>query len=266
MSDFPFIVYKYRNWSTDFHKSVLLKNQLFLAKPSDFNDPYDCRIPTNYYLLEDNEIDSFAYEAIKVHKPDLIRAKDLNAIIHEKNEIKKRLSDRDKFQAANERLEFEGFDKYTGVLSLSARWNSLLMWAHYADCHKGYCIGFYEECLRNSRLFGRGGMVQYDKKYPEITPDPTHLNFMKEVFTKTHTKSVEWEYEEEYRIVTTSYPNHLNRLITIPQNCIAEVVLGISISDKDKKEILHHTTAYAIPTYQAIKVPFHFEMDRQQIV
>src|SRR3954471_5525958 len=29
-----------------------------------------------------------------------------------------------------------------GVLSLSERWNSVLMWSHYADNHRGVCIEF----------------------------------------------------------------------------------------------------------------------------
>jgi hypothetical protein len=33
-------------------------------------------------------------------------------------------------------------DAKLGVLSLSRRWNSSLMWAHYSSSHAGFCVGF----------------------------------------------------------------------------------------------------------------------------
>ena len=33
------------------------------------------------------------------------------------------------------------------------------MWSHYGDFHRGYCIGFDEEKLRNTGFFGKGGKM-----------------------------------------------------------------------------------------------------------
>ena len=53
--EYPNIIYKYRNWTDKHNKNVFLKNQLFLSSPKTFNDPFDCRIPENFYLLDTQE-------------------------------------------------------------------------------------------------------------------------------------------------------------------------------------------------------------------
>src|ERR1700754_1158337 len=50
--DFPPIVYKYRTWTDINHQRMLRNNELYLSSPADFNDPFDCRIPVNYLLLD----------------------------------------------------------------------------------------------------------------------------------------------------------------------------------------------------------------------
>ena len=52
---YPPIVYKYRNWTDINHQNMLRRNELYLSSPKDFNDPFDCRIPENFYLLDTPE-------------------------------------------------------------------------------------------------------------------------------------------------------------------------------------------------------------------
>jgi len=44
----PDALYKYRCWGNANHKRVLTRNELFLARPSGFNDPFDSRTPTRW--------------------------------------------------------------------------------------------------------------------------------------------------------------------------------------------------------------------------
>jgi len=50
-------------------------------------------------------------------------------------------SDHEISQLALENTEKVAIGKY-GVLCFSRRWNNILMWSHYADGHKGICLGF----------------------------------------------------------------------------------------------------------------------------
>jgi len=52
---YPLKVYKYRSWSDEYHRNLLLKNHLFFTSPKDFNDPYDYKIPYDFSLLDTDE-------------------------------------------------------------------------------------------------------------------------------------------------------------------------------------------------------------------
>ncbi len=53
------IVCKYRDWSNVSHRNLLIYNELYLASPNDFNDPFDCRIYPNFTNLNESEIEEY---------------------------------------------------------------------------------------------------------------------------------------------------------------------------------------------------------------
>jgi len=72
-----------------------------------------------------------------------------------------------------------------GIFSLSKSKNNLLMWSHYADSHKGYCIGFDHEMLLN--ISGSLGSVIYSNLFPKLSlfPKSDALDFLKLLRTKS---------------------------------------------------------------------------------
>ena len=77
----------------------------------------------------------------------------------------------------------------TGVFSLCEEANNNVMWSHYGNSHKGFCIGFNVAELFNILKDASLGKVSYRGEFPSIN-DIHNLNFI---------KSKEWEYEKEYR-------------------------------------------------------------------
>lgn len=269
MKDTPEIIYKYRNWTSEFHKKVLTENQLFLSSPSDFNDPFDCRNSKNHLLLDTPEkIENYIENHIKNRMPEhsaylMANGYDLE---NERNLLRERLKDLPKYQKEFEIINEEYTDKYLGVLSLSGRWDSILMWSHYGDFHKGYCVGFDEEKLKNSRLFGKGGNVNYDDKFPTI--DPFDDNIAKTSFYQTHWKAKEWEYEEEYRLTKLFFdkPDEKpQRAITLPEDCIREVIIGMKTTEEQKEEIIKICRNKNVPVFQTYKDSLEFKVKRQLI-
>ncbi len=121
------MIYKYTTykWLPD----IISTNSLHFSCPLDFNDPFD----------------SF----IKVKGVDEKYTKD------EIDEIVKICQDEKKEKTATSNIKFkqkkieeilkenkEKADKIFLVLSLSELKDNILMWSHYADSHKGFCIGF----------------------------------------------------------------------------------------------------------------------------
>lgn len=263
--NYPKIIYKYRNWSNDNHKNILLKNEVYMSPPNDFNDPFDCRITINYFLLNTPEkIETFIEKKInKLRKIIIENGDDINDA---KEKLRKRLQDISKFQNQREILEFEEMDKHFGILSLSGRWNSILMWSHYAEYHTGFCLGFNESKMRNSGLFGKGSPITYSNDFPEIDP-LVEEHIMVKSFKQTHFKAKDWEYENEYRLMNL-YPNQPSkeeRVITFPEECIEEINLGVDISEKHKSEIIEEARKRKIKTFQLKKDAFKFTLKRVEI-
>jgi hypothetical protein len=267
-TNYPKVIYKYRDWKDEYHKNVLLKNQLYLSSPKQFNDPFDCRIPTDYTSLNTLEKkEEYTKGYIRRHHAYFI-----DQGINPSDEYKIKLKELENIEEYQRKYEedlfFPSQDIHYGVLSMSAIWDSKLLWAHYADSYKGVCYGFNEEKMRNSGLFGKGGNVLYydDDKFPFI--DPNDEDIMKKGFIETHSKSIDWKYEQEYRLSKLFYPeapSNDDRIKEIPNDFFTDITLGIMIAKEDRKEIIELAKSKKIKVYQSIKVPLSFKIERYEV-
>ncbi len=265
---YPRIVYKYRNWLEANHKNVLLKNQLFFTSPKDFNDPFDCRITANFSLLNTDDKIKAYIDKKRIQQSDQF-LQDGRNIERELEQFEHRIrNELYKVQEFYDELYFEGVDNHYGVLSLSERWNSILMWSHYGDHHRGYCIGFWEEKLRNY-LVVTGGPVSYPAQniFPEI--HPMNDDLIETTIKQSHSKSNEWSYENEYRLTKIFYPEiptPKDRIQQIPDDFFAEITIGLKTPVEYRDELMQIGKAKKIKVFQATKMPFKFEIVREEIV
>lgn len=262
---YPVTVYKYRYWEDNFHKKILTENQLFLASPKSFNDPFDCRINSDLRILDSKKkIDKFIDNKIsrlsnlikrEGEDPEVIRARMLAHLT----------SDLKSFQNTRDEIVFKEQDKYLGVICLSRKWDNILMWSHYANSHTGFCVGFDEAKLRNSSFFSTGGVVNYDE-FPKI--DPREVRDIEMSFKETHFKAEDWISEGEYRLTKLFYPKEPSlddRIIQFPNDFIVEIILGINISTEDEEEIINISNDNNIPVFRAKKMPFEFKITREPV-
>jgi hypothetical protein len=160
-------------------------------------------------------------------------------------------------------------DKHYGIFSGSAKWNGILLWSHYSNNHQGFCVDFKEEKLRYFGGFVRTGVVMYENDFPEIKykKDESEQEKLDRIVIQTTTKSEDWEYEEEYRLIKVfvEHPLSFERCVQIPDDIFSDVTLGINISVENKEEIIEVCRQKGILVYQAKKVPFKFEIDRELI-
>lgn len=267
--DFPSIVYKYRSWTNEYHRKVLENNELYLSPPNSFNDPFDCKISKNYSLLDTGQKkDEYIRGIVLMNMNEILRRGLTPEGQHQV--MRDRLENLEEYQRESDISAFKLHDEKFGVLSLSEVWNNILMWSHYGDFHKGICVGFHEEELRNSGLFGKGGPVVYSENYPEIypnfSPEISEEELLKQAYLQTHYKAKDWEYEKEYRLMTT-FASFLppNRTVVIPDNCFAEIILGLEFPVEQESELIQIAKAKNIPLFKAVKVPFKFEIDRVKL-
>jgi len=89
-----------------------------------------------------------------------------------------------------------------GVLCLSARNESIPMWSHYADMHRGVVIGIKARDSTFSQAIHR--RVRYLKRR-RVSVDPFATvgtkKWWEQINRTIFSKSQEWDYEQEYRIL-----------------------------------------------------------------
>ncbi len=92
-------------------------------------------------------------------------------------------------------------NKY-GIYSLSKNYDNELLWAYYSNSHQGFCIEYdldiLKQCQLNQEFFND---VEYHKDIPiiELNDIFEPKDLVKKILA---TKSIAWEHEEEFRIVT----------------------------------------------------------------
>lgn len=265
----PEKVYKYRDWSNGFHRNILLHNELYLASPREFNDPFDFRIPMNFIDQTPEERNIYINDLAISH---FYKSEEKGLNFKKQIEILEgRITNDKSFQTNMEDYYFDLLNKHYGILSMSTKWNEILLWSHYANQHKGFCVGFWEDKLRESTPFvSRTGLVDYPPEFPIIKPivEKTEEQRRQRISRQTTTKSKDWEYEGEYRFVKCFYPEEpktYQRLMNFQDNCISEIIMGISIPTEARDEIIQICKIKNIPVYQAKKFPFKFAIDRELI-
>lgn len=164
-------------------------NQIWLACPTTFNDPYDCHVH-----IDQNDRATFDKFYQHFCKGDLT------------NENLAEVNGGDGVEIFN-RILANCVKKTLKVASLTDRADSFLMWAHYADSHKGFCIEYEtsnllgNECIRKSLL-----PVYYSDKVADFTD--YNFEFNKDGKSSSYfwrmaiTKPLEFKYENEWRLIT----------------------------------------------------------------
>lgn len=143
------------------------------------------------------------------------------------------------------RDDFQG----SGVFCTSTNRNSLLMWSHYADHHRGVVFEFIPDELRDSALL-ISKSVKYTRERPLIyrTPEDLIRNAIMMPLLESvkqmresliYTKSVEWQYEEEYRLVIPRFipAGETNEMLCFYPEELTAVYFGCRIDERQKKEL-----------------------------
>jgi hypothetical protein len=171
--------------------------RLRYTQPHLFNDPFEFEPHYEIASTDEGILKAALKEGEELGIPEADTKDFFNLIIREDN--------REERERRSKRILFELFCRMSGVLSLTERCDSLLMWAHYARSHEGFVVGFDLSQWDVTEGPGRGASPQGHLRkvaYSEIRPSSRYLLELSydEMF---FTKSIEWEYEKEWRVIKT---------------------------------------------------------------
>ncbi|MBV7440680.1 DUF2971 domain-containing protein [Weeksellaceae bacterium TAE3-ERU29] len=224
ITEYP-IGYKYRDWSNNYHKEIITRKELYFPTYSDFNDKFDMQRPFRF----DNNLSFEEWKKV-LEKED---EKEFYSLTEEKLEIMF-----DKYKSGIDWREYYethlGIMKNFGVYSLSKNNNNDVMWAHYSNNSKGFCIGFDIRNIQNILFRCIIREVKYLDK--EIIMPHNSKNKIDTYLDLFITKNNKWSYEEEIRIFKTWTEE--DRKIKLDENSIKEIIFGIDTSKEDMKEII----------------------------
>ena len=247
--------YHYQPFCRDHLTTLLRDKKLFFSDPDTFNDPWDCKPWFDYRpMLEDpvKREEMIAFLRCLV-SPEML-ANPLRAVYE------------DSLRRDNDALikDVETYSRGLGeqirkrrVYCLSVLPESMLMWSHYSENHRGICLEFD----KNNALIGKARPVRYRGTYPELTPqgavnanDPLELIFA---------KSKDWSYEREFRIMGSLLdgPTKLyGNFVLLPPVAITSIILGCESRDHD--EVLGIIGEYApgLPIKRVVRVPNHYKL------
>jgi hypothetical protein len=145
------------------------------------------------------------------------------------------------------------------IYCLGKNVKNLLMWAHYADGHKGICIEFDT----NNEVFSTAYRVEYVTEYPVW-----RLYDPKQTFFHLLTKVKDWEYEQEFRLIAQERQGTINQecltangnLLEISENAIRSIIVGCNAPFKDVQSIVRDS-APNIPLRKAKRIPNRYELE-----
>ncbi len=225
--DLPPVLYKYRDWEDNFHKSIITHREIYFSSPRGFTDKMDCRNPVRYDLLTYIEL----YQKVKSDNPDWSDFK-IRKFIREwyKRRVKRILQQQRQYQESF-------FDKF-GVFSLTADPNNMLMWLHYSNNFTGFCVGFNPEVLFN--YLEGGGEVLYFDELPIIYPEPKQ-SYNDQFNLQIYSKLIEFQFENEYRthIFSDNPLTESERKKILPPEAYKEIIFGKNMTDILKEDLLN---------------------------
>ncbi|PJZ76583.1 DUF2971 domain-containing protein [Leptospira neocaledonica] len=232
-------MYKYYN-PKSYNLEALSEGYFYLSAPEDFNDPFDSRTLIYYQGTIDEWTKLFMTKGLS--KADAsMRARSIgNRIIYPDPEKKR---------------EFERLN-HAIVCFASSELNPL-MWSHYADSHKGFCIkfrtfeGIQHEGLETRRINIIKDQLLFKEEYKDLFlimkvkyshQMPEEFNGFSDDLTGLNaffiTKSKEWEYEQEFRaIFKIDNIKNESRKIFYEKDSVESIYLGNKISLQDREKI-----------------------------
>ncbi|PKN33198.1 MAG: hypothetical protein CVU61_14370 [Deltaproteobacteria bacterium HGW-Deltaproteobacteria-19] len=214
---YPEITHLYKYRAFNIHSlSILINRKVWFANPNSFNDPFDCKIPYSHKLTPNEAVEY----ARRIGLTEDIIATILDTSGNIQDEFIQKW-----IEALNKSEEEL---KNIGVFTLSETNNNILLWAHYADAHRGFCIEFIRSRSNQLGDYNRTLRVQYKRDYPIINPTK------KDVFElKYFTKSLDWAYEREWRLVNDQ-GNVEEPLSDIE---MSSIIYGLEMPDSHKEII-----------------------------
>jgi hypothetical protein len=223
------LLYKYKP-NNEYTMKIFTEGKLYFPSISELNDPFEGAIPFIFDEAELTPENIFQkmYDLATEEHPDFTPEQLYQFVSG--NYGKGGFFDEKHLEKINKETR-ENINEKIGICSLTSKNNNILMWSHYADGHKGLCIGFDWQMLRKSTSAILGN-VNYQDDLPKYKIFGSNSDFFQ---TLLLTKSTEWQYEQEYRLMTIE---SRGKELPFPFESIVEVIFGCCMLQEERDKYI----------------------------
>lgn len=253
-------LFKYQSFNT-ISLSNLSNRQVYFCNPLEFNDPYDCALDITFKDLSEEDYKKFLQDYFSKKAGTEITPEIIKIIFESESNIEAYKTNVDEgLNRALKELK-ENYLSSRGIVSLSANKNDIIMWGHYSDGHKGFCLEFDT----SFKPFESAKKVTYSDNIPELDAskililDEANPNHIVKPLT---TKFIHWIYENEYRLIHLDHSLEYN----YKPEALTAVYFGIKM-DKVTEDIIAMILKERYPhvkMYRALKRDDSFKLDFEE--
>ena len=223
----PDVLYKYYAFN-EYTEKIFTFNEIYFSSPNEFNDPFDSKLHLNYdgTLKERKRYLCKLYQKKypKLSKEEILTDVEMEIIAKGRVEIVLK----EAIEKARELLR-----KKLGICCFTEIKDNILMWAHYAKQHTGFCLEFDV----NNNFF-RPSTQAIKIEYSEFRPELNVLQLdsypKRKLGEALLIKANNWQYEQEWRSV--DYENGKGTQ-NFPEDALRGVILGCRISQENKENV-----------------------------
>jgi hypothetical protein len=176
-----------------------------------------------YFSLTKNSLDSLKNNYVYLSNPkDFNDPFDCNRnlIIQKKKEIK----EWEYVETLNDISEI-------GISSFSQNGMEPLLWSHYANSYRGFCLKFKSDFLNKKNK----ELVKLKKVIYSDSPNPISINLKFSNFYQFILKLNNWSYEKEWRLLFQN-PSSVNNKCYFDESSIEEISIGYKFMEPRNNE------------------------------
>ena len=211
----PRHLYKYQSLSA-YSLAALTNNTVWLAKPSTFNDPFDCALTLDRARFTDS-----LHHAVDVAvQRGLIQDPERPGLYDEQP------GDLSAFESM--RAKLLATLSNVGICCYSATSKHMLMWSHYANHHRGFCVEY--SFSEGTQLRQLAEPVIYASQMPSISlADIAPGRREHAIALLWRTKAACWRYEREWRVLMSE--GNMSYQAPAP---VTSVIFGARMPEADR--------------------------------
>lgn len=224
----PPLLYKYFKYYSpgrcEWTERIFTHNEIYFAAPKDFNDPFDT-------------LQRFIYPASPPERERFVREWARRCLPHIPQPVVDVMV-RGWVEAGEDILLLESLceelthkmQQSNAVFCMTEKRDNILMWAHYAGQHTGFCLEFRTD----SPFFSRVRPVIYQKCLPKQDLVEFLSAGIRTLPVYLVTKAEDWAYEKEWRVGDPGLGPGPRRY---PPEALTGVIFGCRMDETAKRQI-----------------------------